>query len=394
MIAASGDITAVLSAMRNHRAAAAVQEDACIALRNIAANNAENEASIGTNGGIVDVIMAMQTHAAVVAVQQRACGALAQIAVSSVENKRRIAAGGGITAVLSAMRNHRAAVAVQEQACRALWNIAGGSVIAALFGWNGGIADVIMAMQTHATVAAVQENGCGALAKFGQDYDASEFSIAADGGITAVLSAMRNHRADSAVQEQACIALGLNIGDRNAKKTSNTSASIVPDSIGSNGGIDDVITAMQTHATIAAVQEKGCEALANIVRYSTLANLAWDRHWYCDENKQRELAAKDVENKKRIAADGGITAVLSAMRNHRAAAAVQEQACWALGNAAHDGHHDYTGNAELIGSKGGIVDVITAMQTHATVAAVQEKGCEALAKHCKVFQVQHSPHFG
>ena len=72
------------------------------------------------------------------------------------------------------------------------------------------------------------------------------------------------------------------------------------------------------------------------------------------------LAVNCAENERRIAAGGGITAVLSAMRNHRAAAAVQEQACWALwciagGNAE---------NAALVGSDGGIADVISAMQTH------------------------------
>ena len=85
-----------------------------------------------------------------------------------------------------------------------------------------------------------------------------------------------------------------------------------------------------------------------------------------------------MENLRRIAAGGGIPAVLSAMRNHRASAAVQEQGCGALWNIAHG-----TGNAEnkeSIGSNGGIADVITAMQTHAVVAAVQEYGCGALPK--------------
>ena len=84
-------------------------------------------------------------------------------------------------------------------------------------------------------------------------------------------------------------------------------------SIGSNGGIADVITAMQNHSAIAAVQEVSCGALAS-------------------------LAVNCAENKRRIADGGGITAVpVCDAESPCGAAAVQEQACIALWSIAFDG---------------------------------------------------------
>ena len=87
-------------------------------------------------------------------------------------------------------------------------------------------------------------------------------------------------------------------------------------SVGSNDVIDDVITAMQTHS-----------AMMQRCRHRWL------------RGSSKPCCKNCAENQRRIAAYSGITAVLSAMRNHRAVAAVQEQACRALWNIA-------AGNAE------------------------------------------------
>ena len=67
--------------MRAHVALAAVQQQGCAALRNLA-GNAESMVTIATAGGVKAVVAAMRAHAADAAVQQYGCWALKNLDVN------------------------------------------------------------------------------------------------------------------------------------------------------------------------------------------------------------------------------------------------------------------------------------------------------------------------
>jgi hypothetical protein len=84
------------------------------------------------------------------------------------------------------------------------------------------------------------------------------------------------------------------------------------------------------------------------------------------------LAFSDA-NQTEIAGNGGIEAVVSAMRQHSADAGVQEEGCGALWNLAAT-----KANESLIGSSGGVDVVIHAMTLHRSICGVGEQGLGAL----------------
>ena len=67
---ASGDADAIVKAMREHPAHAAIQRKGCEALRSLAAKSAENKILIAQVGGIEALVTAMQGHATDPGVQE------------------------------------------------------------------------------------------------------------------------------------------------------------------------------------------------------------------------------------------------------------------------------------------------------------------------------------
>jgi len=86
------------------------------------------------------------------------------------------------------------------------------------------------------------------------------------------------------------------------------------------------------------------------------------------------LAAGNADNQAKIAAAGGIDAVVGAMGAHGGVAGVQALGCAALRNLAA-GNAD---NKAKIAAAGGIDAVVGAMGAHRGVADVQKEGCAAL----------------
>ena len=75
-------------------------------------------------GGIQAILKAMGEHPDNAEVQEEACGALKSLAANSA-NKVKIATLGGVEAIHNAMGAHPDVDGVQEQACGALYNLAG-----------------------------------------------------------------------------------------------------------------------------------------------------------------------------------------------------------------------------------------------------------------------------
>jgi uncharacterized protein YwbE len=81
----------------------------------------------------------------------------------------------------------------------------------------------------------------------------------------------------------------------------------------------------------------------------------------------------NTDNQVKVAAEGGVSAVVTAMENHPTDAKVQAAACAALRNLAVNADNQVKVAAEC-----GVGAVVTALQRHPTDAKVQEAACSAL----------------
>jgi len=207
-----GGIEALVQAMGEHGASAAVQQHACAALRNLALNDAIR-VKMAALGGIEALVQAIGAHGASASVQEEACGALNNLVASSdaitVQSsdaiRVKMAALGGIEALVQAMGEHGASAAVQQHACAALCNLAVDDAnkvrrgkIAAL----GGIEAVLQAMDTHLGHALVQENACWALLNIGWSTGDHQERIKNGGGEEKARRAMAAANATATTKEK------------------------------------------------------------------------------------------------------------------------------------------------------------------------------------------------
>ena len=116
-------IAKILSKMRMNERNANIQEEGLMELRNLAYNNENNKVKIADAGGITTILSAMKTHSSNATVQENGCGALWSLAVND-KNQVTIAEAGGIPTILSAMKTHSSNATVQENGCGALQNLA------------------------------------------------------------------------------------------------------------------------------------------------------------------------------------------------------------------------------------------------------------------------------
>ena len=287
------NVNAIIETMKLNVADADVQEQACLALRDLTerASLSENQTRIAQAGGIEAVLSAMKRHKNHADVQEYACRAL--INLSRIpDDQKRIGQAGGIEAVLRAMKRHENNAGVQEWACLALGNLSINDENESRIGQAGGIEVVVSAMKRHENHADVQQWACRALINLSYDNSENKSRIAEAGGIEAVVSAMKRHENHAGLQEYACRAFNNLSADHPENRTR----------IGKMGGIETVVRAMKRHENHAEMQEQACWALIN-------------------------LSADHSENKSRIAQVGGIEAVVSAMKRHENHAGLQEYAC-------------------------------------------------------------------
>jgi hypothetical protein len=111
-----GAIEAVVAALRAHPSSAAVQENGCTALRNLAANDA-NKVKAGGCGAIEAVVAALRAHPSSAAVQENGCTALRSICWTSGDLRqraRKAGAVGALTAGLSRFPTGSVATSARE----------------------------------------------------------------------------------------------------------------------------------------------------------------------------------------------------------------------------------------------------------------------------------------
>ena len=88
---ADADAGAIVKAMREHAASAAIQRKGCEALGDLSAESAENRTLIAQLGGIEALVTAMKEHPAHAGVQEEACATLRNLTVNA-DNRGKIAA--------------------------------------------------------------------------------------------------------------------------------------------------------------------------------------------------------------------------------------------------------------------------------------------------------------
>eukprot|EP00961_Rhodomonas_salina_P200742 2708219-Rhodomonas_salina.1 len=187
----------------------------------------------------------------------------------------------------------------------------------------------------------MQMVACGALLDLSQDVDDNIVS-GAEGGIRTLVSAMRKHRESFGVQSSVWAVL-MNLA---------SSGDDVRAKIAAEGVIEEVILEMRAHRETAKLQSIGCSCLAWFGGYGNLG--------------------------VKIGAEGGIKAVISAIRQHCELFQrfeVQEEGCDALRVLASNAE-----NCRKIGVEGGIEAVMTAMRRQGESENMQVRGCLALLK--------------
>jgi len=119
------------------------------------------------------------------------------------------------------------------------------------------------------------------------------------------------------------------------------------DALAKEGKLSLLIQGMLEHQGHEHVQAAACEALAG-------------------------LTASDDNQRVKVAAEGGIGAIVGAMQR-QPSANVQAAACQALRNLARN-----DANEVRIAAEGGVGAIVSAMQHHPTHAKIQETACGAL----------------
>ena len=120
LIAKKGGVSVIAEAMRTHRGDGAVVGQALRALRNLAKESPPN--ILAVSGALPVIISAMAQHLTNESLQHDGCAILRNLS-ASVDSRAAVAAAGGVSAIVETMRSHEKAEKLQAQACAALSNL-------------------------------------------------------------------------------------------------------------------------------------------------------------------------------------------------------------------------------------------------------------------------------
>jgi hypothetical protein len=173
-------------------------------------------------------------------------------------------------------------------------------------------------------------------------------AIARAGGILAIIRAMEQHINHVGIQIASCMAL-----EKLAIDTENELA------IGEVGGIEQILGAMMAHYTNGKVQEA-----------------AWSALWNCTCGNACDTMTIDTT-------PGGMTAVISCMKQHVDNVAVQISACNTIMNLCYDNNE----RIQLLMEADGFGAIVQAIQTHCQNEAAKNEMsyilCSLLEKNVK-----------
>ena len=259
-------IYTILTAMRENRRTASVQERGCAILGRLSqyGENNPKRTEIGLVGGIVRIVDGMELHPLDEAVQRHGCFALRYLVLCNDDNKRLIAqTWGGVETVITAMNNHGYDELLLEHACFVLWCLCWfcnekkrkeADERRALIGKAGGIEAVTNAMRLHPTVVPLLKYACWALINLSSNNNDNKIRIAQAGGLELLLDTMQKHPTAEGLLEQACAALASlsSNNDNNRRRISKV------------GGIKVLVDTMEQNSMATNIQHHATWALYHL----------------------------------------------------------------------------------------------------------------------------------
>lgn len=322
---------ALVAAIGAHSVNAPMFEHACLALRNIARDEAGLPPVLAARAPTV-VLDAMRANVRSADFAHYGSQALANIAFLPA-GKQAAYGARAFSSIVEAMIEHGRAVNAAAFGCLALRRIAEGFPAAQQAAVDAGaLAAVVAALETHAEVAIVAEQGCCALAIIA-DLPAGRQAAVDAGAPAAVVAAMNAHEGVAVVAEKGCLFLCiitiLLTGQRAAVDAGAPAA---------------IVSAMSEHEGVADVARNACWALSNITYLSAGVQAAVDA--------------------------GAPARIIAAMHAHANNVDVAKQGCIALLRIA-----ELTAGQSAIISAGGIAAFESATARH---PAVKEIGTRAL----------------
>ena len=252
-------VVQILEGMKEHNAHPGVVKMCCRVLNTLSTADDANDEKIARAGGIKLILDAIRgQHKMNTGILENACKALKNLAANE-DNQVGIAREGGITTILDAMRVHMQDASIQEHGCGTLVNLTGNNNHhnKKLVASQGGILVILEAMRAHPKRAETQHHGCTVLMSLTYNNDDNKKQIAESQGIEDILKAMHNHQNHTGVQERACGVLdNLAWSDKTIQKC-----------IKDAGAMDLVEAAIATHFTgsTSACRRYGQHLLENLL---------------------------------------------------------------------------------------------------------------------------------
>eukprot|EP00928_Gymnodinium_smaydae_P084644 TRINITY_DN6792_c0_g1_i1.p1 TRINITY_DN6792_c0_g1~~TRINITY_DN6792_c0_g1_i1.p1 ORF type:complete len:1674 (-),score=350.51 TRINITY_DN6792_c0_g1_i1:268-5289(-) len=114
----------ITTAMRANATEAVAQQQGCAALWSLATGSPANQDAIASADGITVIIAALENHSQLVHVVENACGALRSLTVNRNSLKEACVEGGGVELMFKAMSEFARNETVIKPLIGALWNIA------------------------------------------------------------------------------------------------------------------------------------------------------------------------------------------------------------------------------------------------------------------------------
>jgi hypothetical protein len=248
---------AVVASMSLHRTVEHIQAWGSLALRNFSNSNFSTIEDANLVAGAVDILVsALEVCPMSQVVQNQAPVALANIATSSAEGMARIRTTGGIQTILCSCRRNIASPSLVDATMSCIRALISEDVNQRIFVHHNGIELITDCMNQHRGHPGIAQKGCASFRYLSFQRENRE-RIGACGGINAIVATIADANvANEDVAEHILKALSNCIYDSIENKTL----------AGQVGGVFATLSLMSTSPfkESARVSEDGCRALRNL----------------------------------------------------------------------------------------------------------------------------------
>lgn len=257
-IVRSGGVQVIVEALSKHRAAEHVQVWGCMAIRNVTnlAPVAEYDASIAAEAvGVLLLALERYTHSQIV--QQNAMIALVNIAMASPFGMERIREEGGIRVVIACMKNNIQSSKLSEIGLSLVRLLVEEEKNQKVFGFSHGIEVVTATMTEHSGHVGIAIKGCAALWNLAFQRENRD-RLGRCGGIDVIISTLTQNKSGDADGAMFSLkALSNCTYDSLANKTL----------AGRLGGIEATLGVLneRSYKEDERMAEDGCRVLRNLV---------------------------------------------------------------------------------------------------------------------------------